>query len=173
MESAGHAQPSSTSLQDLIKAALQARSKIMFSGETGAVVASGEPAATSAPSLKLYKDVIDVVQGLPDELFDRYAPHRPCGLLDRAGATGMLIADVLGSPLLPWVLAEPIGKAVARRANTIAEVKKKAKKKAKRKKADAEAAASAAVCRRVELALPSPTAIPPRSDRSGASRPSF
>ena len=65
---------------------LQRRAKFMFSGETGAVVASGEGEATSAPSLQLMCDVIEVVESLPDELFDRHAAHRPCGLLDRLGA---------------------------------------------------------------------------------------
>ena len=49
VESAGHAQPSSTSLYDLVLQALRARSKIMFSGESGAAVASGikDDAATA------------------------------------------------------------------------------------------------------------------------------
>ena len=42
---------------------------------------------------------------------DRSAERRPCGLLCKRGAVGMLIGDVLGLPLIPWVLAEPIGKA--------------------------------------------------------------
>ena len=33
------------------------------------------------------------------------------GLLCERGAIGMLLADVLGLPLVPWILAEPIGKA--------------------------------------------------------------
>ena len=41
----------------------------------------------------------------------RHAAHRPCGLLCKRGAIGMLIADLLGLPLVPWVLAEPVGKA--------------------------------------------------------------
>ena len=81
---------------------------------TGAVVTSEEGLATSAPSYGLVKDVLAVVDALPAELFDRHAEHRPCGLLDKYGAVGMLIGDVLGLPLMPWVLAEPIGKAAAK-----------------------------------------------------------
>ena len=100
----------------------------MFSGKTGVVVPSGDVEATSAPSLQLICDVIEVVDALPDELFDRHAEHRPCGLLDRAGAYGMLIGDVLGLPLLPWILAEPVGKAAAKLKKKIPEKKKEVKK---------------------------------------------
>ena len=48
------------------KAVLQQRAQIIFSGKTGAVVASGEVEATSDPSLLLISDVIDVVDALPD-----------------------------------------------------------------------------------------------------------
>ena len=96
------------------KAVLQQRATTMFSGISGAVVASGEVEATSAPSLQLISDVIEVVDALPAELFDRHAAHRPCGLLDHLGAYGMLLGDVLGLPLVPWVLAEPVGKAAAK-----------------------------------------------------------
>ena len=57
-EAAGHAQPSSPSQQDLILAALQARSKIMFSGESGAAVASGikdDAATAEKPTYGLIK----------------------------------------------------------------------------------------------------------------------
>lgn len=115
---------------------------------------SGDVEATSAPSLQLICDVIEVVDALPDELFDRHAEHRPCGLLDRAGAYGMLIGDVLGLPLLPWILAEPVGKAAAKLKKKIPEKKKEVKKKAKRKGSDPEAAAVALLVRRVGLELP-------------------
>ena len=101
-------------------AVLQRRAGIMFSGNTGAVVSSEEGLATSAPSYGLVKDVLAVVDALPAELFDRHAEHRPCGLLDKYGAVGMLIGDVLGLPLMPWVLAEPIGKAAAKLPKEIA-----------------------------------------------------
>lgn len=93
---------------------LRQRAAIMFSGATGAVVASGEGEATSASSFGLVRDVVSVVESLPAALFDRYAEHRPCGLLDRYGAYGMLIGDVLGLPLMTWELAEPVGKAAAK-----------------------------------------------------------
>ena len=151
---------------------LQRRAKFMFSGETGAVVASGEGEATSAPSLQLMCDVIEVVESLPDELFDRHAAHRPCGLLDRLGAYGMLLGDVVGLPLLPWVLAEPIGKAAAKLKKKIPEKKKEVKKKAKRKGGDAEAAAAALLLRRVQLELPSADAIKATTRRiAKAARP--
>ena len=48
-QSTSHAQPHSTSIQDAIKEAVQARSAVMFSGKTGKVVKSGikEDAATA------------------------------------------------------------------------------------------------------------------------------
>ena len=51
-------------------AVLAERAENMFSGKSGAVVASGDGAVTSAPSHQLILDVIDVVEGLPPELFD-------------------------------------------------------------------------------------------------------
>ena len=50
------------------KAALQKRSGVMFSGASGAAVASGEGQATSAPSKQLVADTIEVVEALPPEL---------------------------------------------------------------------------------------------------------
>ena len=52
---------------------LQKRVDTMFSGKTGAVVASGDGAATSAPSHQLVKDIIYVISELDKarpELFD-------------------------------------------------------------------------------------------------------
>jgi len=138
---------------------LQQRSTIMFSGETGAVVASGEDAATSAPSYGLAKDIVAVIEGLDDALFDRHAEYRPCGLLCRLGAGGMLTGDVLGLPLIPWVLAEPIGKAAAKAVKEIPAEVKKAKKKAKRKGGSAEDAAAAVLRRHIKLPLPTAAAI--------------
>ena len=86
----------------------------MFSGLTGAVVASGRGEATSAPSYELVNDVEFLVKELPDALFDQFAEHRPCGLLDRYSARGMLLCDALGLPLVPYTLAEPIGKDIFR-----------------------------------------------------------
>ena len=94
---------------------MQERASKMFSGATGAVVASGKGAATSAASYLLVKDVIDVIDKLPPELFDRHAAHRPCGLLCKRGAIGMLIADLLGLPLVPWALAA--SRSARRRSN--------------------------------------------------------
>jgi len=114
---------------------LEQRAVKMFSGATGAAVASGDGEATSAPSLQLVKDIVDVIFALEKarpELFDRLAKQRPCGLLDKYGASGMLLCDVLGLPLLPWALAEPIGKAAAKLPAAIAAEVKKAKKRAAR-----------------------------------------
>ena len=121
------------------KAVLSQRAAIMFSGQTGGVVASGDGAATSSASYKLISDVIEVVDALPGQLFDRHAPHRPCGLLDKLSAQGMLIGDLLGLPLLSWALAEPIGKAAAKLKKKLPEKKKEARKKAKRRGLDVEA----------------------------------
>lgn len=136
---------------------LSRRAQMMFSGTTGAVVASGSVAATTAPSYQLVSDVSDVIEALEKDrpqLFDRFAEQRPCGLLCQRGAAGMLLADVLGLPLVPWVLAEPIGKAALKLKGAIPGEKKKAKKKAKRRGADAEAAAAALLRRAVALPLP-------------------
>ena len=134
-------------------AVLQRRAAIMFSGDTGAVVASGEGLGTSAPSYGLVKDVVNVVEALPEALFDRHAEHRPCGLLDRRGAVGMLIGDVLGLPLLPWVLAEPVGKAAYKLPDKIPGEIKNAKKAAKRKGSDTEAAVATVLRSLVKLPL--------------------
>ena len=93
---------------------LKRRADIKFSGQTGAVVSSGRGLATTAPTYGLAKDVTLLVRKLPSALFDKNLKHRPCGLLCKLGAAGMLICDVLGLPLTPWVLAEPIGKAAAK-----------------------------------------------------------
>ena len=83
----GQEHPPSTSQQDMIKAAVQARSKIMFSGESGAAVASGikdDAATAERPTYGLVRAAIEVVfKELPDALFDPHAEHRPCGVLDR------------------------------------------------------------------------------------------
>lgn len=138
---------------------LKRRAGIMFSGNTGAVVASGEFAVASAPSYRLVKDVVLLIEGMPDNLFDRHVEHRPCGLLCRYSAGGMLVGDVLGLPLLPWTLAEPIGKAAGKLKKEIPDEQKKAKKKAKRQGGDATVAATAVLDRRVSLPLPSHDAI--------------
>ena len=84
---------------------LQRRADIMFSGATGEAVASGDLGITSAPSYQLVKDVHTVLEALPPALFDKDVKDRPCGLLDKYGAAGMLIGDVLGLPFIPWILA--------------------------------------------------------------------
>ena len=105
---------------------LKLRAQMKFSGSTGAVVASGCGLATSAPTYGLVDDVVNVVDGLPEELFDKHVAHRPCGLLCRAGARGMLLGDVLGLPHMPWVLAEPVGKVALKLSKEIPEEKKEA-----------------------------------------------
>ena len=140
------------------QAVAQQRSIIMFSGITGEVVASGLEAGMSMPTYGLAKHVIKVVDDLEKahpELFDRHAKHRPCGLLDKYGAEGMLIGDVLGLPLIPWVLAEPIGKRAAKLVKEIPNEIKKALKKAKRNGGNAEAAAAAVLRRCIILPMPS------------------
>ena len=133
---------------------LSRRAGSMFSGETGAVVMSGEGLATSRPTLKLVKEAFEVVNTLPSELFQQYAEHRPCGLLDKYAAVAMLIGDVLGLPVMPWILAEPIGKVAARLPGTISAETKKAKKAAQRKGKAVEEVAEAVLSRPVQLTFP-------------------
>ena len=77
---AGHEQPASTSPQNLIMQALRARASIMFSGESGAAVASGidgDAAVAEKPDYGLARAAIKIVDDLPDALFDPHAEHRP------------------------------------------------------------------------------------------------
>ena len=115
------------------KSVLERRAAVMFSGDTGAVVASGDGLAASSATNALAKHAVDVVDTLQPQLFDRYAEHRPCGLLCRRGAVGMLIADMLGLPLVPWILAEPIGKQAYKLHAAVEKEIKKAKVAAKPK----------------------------------------
>ena len=141
---------------------LKRRADFKFSGETGAVVSSGCGAATTAPTYGLAKDVVSTIDALEmvrPELFNRHAEHRPCGLLCKLGAGGMLIGDVVGLPLMPWILAEPIGKAAAKAVKEIPGEVKKAKKKAKRKGGSVEDAAAAVLRRRMKLPLPTEAEI--------------
>jgi hypothetical protein len=140
-------------------AELERRAEIMFSGLTGAVVASGAGGAACAPTLALVDDVIKTIGKLPGALFDKNVKERRCGLLDRRGAYGMLICDVLGLPLIPWVLAEPIGKEAAKLQGNIAAEIKTAKKAAARKGLDAQAAAAGVRRRAVKLPLPTAAEI--------------
>ena len=105
-------------------AELQRRAGIKFSGIAGAVVASGSGPATTAATFELARDVRKVILGLPAVLFDRSAKPRPCGLLCKLSAAGMLMCDVLGLPLTPFVLAEPIGKEAARLADSLAKIRR-------------------------------------------------
>ena len=140
-------------------AELQRRAGIMFSGDTGAVVASGSGPATTAATFELARDVRKVILGLPAVLFERSAKPRPCGLLCKLSAAGMLMCDVLGLPLTPFVLAEPIGKEAARLADKISAEVKKAKKAAAGKGMTPQEAEAAFVRRRIKLPLPSAAEI--------------
>ena len=106
---------------------------------------------TTAPTYGLIKDVIEVVEDLPPELFNLRATHRSCGLLDKRSAYGMLICDVHGLPLVPWTLDEPIGKLAVKKDKEISGEKSKAKKAAARKGTDPEGAAAAVLRRPVAL----------------------
>ena len=140
-------------------AELQRRAGIMFSGDTGAVVASGSGPATTAATFELARDVRKVILGLPAVLFERSAKPRPCGLLCKLSAAGMLMCDVLGLPLTPFVLAEPIGKEAARLADKISAEVKKAKKAAAGKGMTPQEAEAAFLRRRIKLPLSSATEI--------------
>ena len=65
----------------------------------------------------------------------------------------MVIAGVLGLGLIPFALAEPIGKEVARLLGKLPEVTKKEKKKAKRQGRSVEGAVAAVLSRPVKLPL--------------------
>jgi hypothetical protein len=154
--------PRDASQQDLLKAALAARAAIMFSGKSGAPVASGiEADATTPkePSYGLCRGATDVVEELPNELFEQYAEHRPCGKLDRYEAVGMLIGDVLGLPLVPArPFALALGKKAKARCSEIPDETKKAKVKAKARHDCADPAKAAADVLLVRVKLPLPTA---------------
>jgi hypothetical protein len=138
---------------------LKERGGIMFSGITGAAVGSGRGEVTTEPSYGLAEAVIDLMDDLPPELFDRWAAHRPCGMLCKLGAAGMLICDVLGLPLVPWELAEPIGKAASKVKAKIPGELAKAKKAAGRKGQDTREAAASVLRRAVRLPIPSAVEI--------------
>ena len=156
----GQEEPRSTSLQDLIKAAVLARALIMFSGESGAALASGikEDAATAEkPTFGLVRAALEVVfNDLDGALFDPHAAHRPCGVLDRYEAVGMLIGDACGLPLMP---CRPHGLAVGKKARKIKEEilseQEKARKAAKRRGEDPAAAAAAVLLLPAKMTLPS------------------
>ena len=138
---------------------LRARAGIMFSGNTGTVVASGEPGIMSAPSFQLVDDIISVIKEQPSELFDPNAEHRPCGLLDKYTAIAQLLGDVLGLLPMPWTLGEPVGKAAAKLPVVMMSEAKKARKAAKRKGQSAEEADAAVRRSQVKLQLPTAAEI--------------
>jgi hypothetical protein len=140
-------------------AELEKRAGIKFSGKNGCVQPSGEDSAVVHPTYRLIRDVIKVIGGLPSVLFDKSVKDRPCGLLCKYGAVGMLICDVLGLPLVPWVLAEPIGKEAAKKDGELSAQIKKAKKAANRKGEDVQEAEAAVARRSVKLPLPTPVEI--------------
>ena len=137
-----------TSQQDQIRAALLARANIKFSGESGGVVASGielDAATAEAPTFGHVRAAMDIVfNDLDDALFDPHAEHRPCGVLDRYEAVGMLLGDACGLPLMP---ARPYGLAAGNKARKlppkiVSEIEA-ARKRAKRRGEDAEEAEAA------------------------------
>ena len=72
---------------------------IMFSGKTGTVARSGDVAATPAPTHQIIMDIFEEMDELEKRspaLFDKHAKHQPYGLLDKYGAAGMLVGDVVG-----------------------------------------------------------------------------
>ena len=96
-----HGQVREEAPAELAASALKERAAVMFSGNSGAPVASGEAAAAKEPTFLLIRDAWTAIESLPAALFDKHAQHRPCGLLDQYEAVAMLIADFLGEPLLP------------------------------------------------------------------------
>ena len=75
---------------------LRARAGIMFSGNTGTVVASGEPGIMSAPSFQLVDDIISVIKEQPSELFDpmRHDDMMPTHGMRNSAAVAALAARV-------------------------------------------------------------------------------
>ena len=104
----------------MIRAALVVRFDIMFSGNSGAVVKSGitsDAATADAPTYGLSRAAHEVVfDARHDTLFDQHAEHRPCGVLDRYEAIGMLVGDALGLPLMP---RRPYGLAVGNKVRKV------------------------------------------------------
>ena len=96
-----HGQVREEAPAELAASALKERAAVMFSGNSGAPVASGEAAAAKEPTFLLIRDAWTAIESLPAALFEKHAQHRPCGLLDQYEAVAMLIADFLGEPLLP------------------------------------------------------------------------
>ena len=141
---------------ELAASALKERAAVMFSGNSGAPVASGEAAAAKEPTFLLIRDAWTAIESLPAALFDKHAQHRPCGLLDQYEAVAMLIADVLGEPLLPQgELSRAVGlKAYKLRGKIAAEVGK-AKRAATRKGEDPARAEAGVLGAAVPLPLPS------------------
>lgn len=134
----------------------------MYSGITGAAVVSGDIGVTSAPTYQLIEDVMKVIKELEAStpaLFDTNARQRPCGLLDKYTAYAQLMGDVLGLPLIPWTLGEPIGKKAAKLPGELPAARKTAKKRAKRQGKDPAAAVAAVARRRVNLEFPTPAQI--------------
>lgn len=140
-------------------AELERRARIMFSGETGAVVPSGDGSVTSAPTYELARDARAVIRSLPAALFDINLKQRPCGLLCKLSAAGMLICDVIGLPLTPFELAEPVGKEAARRADQITAEVKREKEAAKRRGLDSQVAEANFLRSRIKLPLPTPADV--------------
>ena len=139
----------------LAAAALKERAATMFSGKTGAPVVSGEDPAAKEPTMRLLIDAFEVVNGLPGMLFDPNAKPRPCGLLDKYEAVGMLVGDVIGLPLVPSKAAQTFGRDAKKLISKVPEMKKAAKRAAKRKgEAEAEAV-EAMLDAAVNLPLPS------------------
>ena len=69
----GHAQLAAGTLPGMLRAEASRRAAIMFSGATGAVVASGDGKTTSDKSFGLVSDVTFIISELPDVLFDEHA----------------------------------------------------------------------------------------------------
>ena len=142
---------------------IEQRVGVMFSGKNGCVQPSGKGAATTEITFGFARDVTSAIKRLPSNLFDKNVKVRPCGLLCKLGAGGMLACDMFGLPLTPWILAEPVGKALAKLAGELPGEIKKVRKAAARKGTDVEAAAAGVPRRVVDVTLPTA-----RVDRAGS-----
>ena len=84
-------------------AELQRRADIKFSGQRRSGGRLGPRSGDDSGDIRACQGRLDVtllVRKLPSALFDKNLKQRPCGLLCKLGAAGMLICDVLGLPTL-------------------------------------------------------------------------
>ena len=125
----------------------------MFSGATGAPVASGKDGIIVElvqAHVPIIVGEVEALQMRRPELFDKDALVRPCGKLDTYEAAGMVVGDLHGLPLIP---ARPHGLAIGKKLQKLpATIAADLKKADKRK--DPEAARADVLTKPVKVELP-------------------